>query len=274
MNPKLRNMLVGVGVVVLGGTGFLLYTPQPASRTMADLRDAGITDGQRIVLTCPERITKQTKRRINAAQPGVLRPSQSYARIARTARCFNPDGGNCFRPSDFLVRVGELEGEVVVPSLRRDLTGIDLDAGIGADDGGDSDDVDDSFQFRLDDCTAQSCTDYDAGAGLFANPFCNNLNRLVVVASPCMIPNGWGRGADGGWCEETECLAVGGGSRACVAGDTCGEVDCKFSGPYGLADGGPRWNGFNARPRAFASGAACVPVECGVAAGDVAAEWL
>jgi hypothetical protein len=53
MNPKLRNMLVGVGVVVLSGTGFILFTPQPASRTMADLRDAGITDGQRIVLTCP-----------------------------------------------------------------------------------------------------------------------------------------------------------------------------------------------------------------------------
>lgn len=274
MNPTLRNMLVSVGVVALGGVGFKLYTPQPASRTMAELRDAGIIDGQRIVLTCPERLTAQTKRRINAVQPGALRPKQSYARIARTARCFNPDGGNCFRPSDFLVRVTELEGEVVVPSLRKNLAGVDLDASVGVDDGGDSDDVDDAFQFRLDDCTAQACVDYDAGAGLFANPFCNNLNRLVMVPAPCMMPNGWDRGADGGWCEETECLGANGGTRTCAAGDTCGPVDCRCSGPYGLPDGGPRWRGFNVCPVQFASGAACVPTECGVSAGDVPQEWL
>ena len=100
MTPKLRSMLTGAAVVVLSGVGFLLYTPQPATRSMLELRDAGITDGPRFVLTCPERLTAQTRRRINAAQPGLLRPKQSYGRVARTAVCFNPDAGNCFRPAD------------------------------------------------------------------------------------------------------------------------------------------------------------------------------
>lgn len=256
MNPKLRNMLTLVGVTTLGGVGFLLYTPQPATRTMADLRDAGINDGQRFVSICPERVTQQTKRRINAIQPGLLRPKQSYAHVARTARCFNPDGGNCFRPSDFLVRVSELEGEGVIPSLRRDLAGVDLDAGVGADDGGDSDDVDDSLQYALADCAAVACSTFDAGS-LFANPFCNNLNRLMLVASPCMMPNGWGHAPDGGWGE-----------------DEFGEVDCKCGGPLGLPDGGPRWRGFNACPTQYSSGTACVPVECNVVGGDVPQDWL
>lgn len=260
MTPKLRNMLSLVGVVALAGTGFVLYTPQPATRTMAELRDAGINDGQRMVLTCPERLTKQTKRRINKAQPGVLRPSQSYARVARTARCFNPDGGNCFRPSDWLVRVADLEGAVIVPSLRRNLDGIDLDAGIGDEDGGDSDDVDDAFQYRLDSCVAESCATFEGGyladAGSpFATPFCNNLNRLMVLPSPCMIPNGWKNSTDGGWDESTP-------------------VDCQFTGVLGLPDGGPRWRGFNVGPRELAQGADCVPVECSVVAGDVPSEWL
>lgn len=275
MTPKLRNMLVSVGVFALG-VGVYVYTPQPASRTMLELKDAGILDGQRLVIICPERLTKQTKRRIEAKQPGVLRPSQSYARIARSARCFNPDGGNCLRPSDGLPRIGNLEGELIIPSLRSDLSGVDLDASVGSDDGGDNDDVDDSFQFDVAGCVVLTCTQFDDGvlAGTYLSPYVNGclggLNRLALQQSPCMMPNGWGRGADGGWCEESECL----GPRACGVGDTCGEVDCKFSGPYGLADGGPRWNGFNARPRAFSSGAACVPVECGVAAGDVPSEWL
>jgi hypothetical protein len=253
-------MLVTVGVVVLGGVGVVLYTPQPATRTMAELRDAGITDGQRLVIECPERLTKQTVRRINANQPGLLRPKQSYARVARTARCFNPDGGVCFRPSDGLVRVGNLEGKLVVPSLRHDLTGVDLDAGID-DSTGEGDTVDDSWQYRLDDCRVYTCPQYDAmvDAGQRTNPFANNfcgaLNRLALVPSPCMIPNGWR--ADGGWCEEE-----------------CGQVDCRATGPLGLPDGGPRWNGFNVMPREYAVGADCVPVECSVVAGDVPQEWL
>jgi len=282
MNPKLRTMLTGVGVFLLGGIGVYVYTPQPATRSMAELRDAGILDLQPLVIECSERLTAQTKRRINAAQPGMLRPSQSYARVARTARCLNPDGGVCFRATDGGARMDDLVGELIIPSLRTDLTGVDLDAGVGADDGGDSDDVDDSLQYRNDSCEIFGCQQYDfmQDAGQrpnpFVNRFCNNLNRLMLVPSPCMIPSGWGRGADGGWCEETACLSPSspGGYRPCEAGDTCGEVDCRFTGPFGLSDGGPRWRGFNTGPREFATGADCVPVECGVIAGDVPQEWL
>jgi len=34
MNPRLRSMLFVVGTVLLGGVGFTLSTPQPATRTM------------------------------------------------------------------------------------------------------------------------------------------------------------------------------------------------------------------------------------------------
>lgn len=243
MTPKLRSMLTGAAVVVLSGVGFLLYTPQPATRSMLELRDAGIADGQKFVLTCPERLTARTRRRINAAQPGLLRPKQSYGRVARTAVCFNPDAGNCFRPADGLLRVGDLEGEVIVPSLRRDTDGADL-----ADDGGE-DAIDDAFQYRLDDCIATTCPNFDAGDG---SNFCGRLNRLMLVSSPCMIPNCWL--PDGGWDDETP-------------------VDCKFGGPY--SSGGPaRWRGCNVGAAEYASGTQCLPVECSVVAGDVPQEWL
>lgn len=264
MTSKLRNMLTAVGVFVLGGIGVYVYTPQPATRTMLELKDAGILDGQRLVLICPEHLTKQTKRRIEANQPGLLRPSQSYARIARAARCFNPDGGNCLRPSDGALRVADGEAELIIPSLRRDLTGVDLDASVGSDDGGDNDDVDDAWQYSTTACEWLTCTQFDDGvtAGTYVSPYVNGclggLNRLALQPAPCMIPNGWGRAADGGWCEE-ECG---------------GPVDCRFSGPYGESDGGPRWRGFNVGPREYATGAACVPVECSVVSGDVPQEWL
>lgn len=259
MDPKLRAMLVTIGVASLGGVGFFLYTPQPASRTMTELRDAGITDGQRFTIICPERFTKATANRINKRQPGLLRPKQGYGRIARLAVCFNPDAGNCFRPSDGALRVADLEGEVIVPSLRRDVVGIDNDA--GEDDAGEDADVDDGNQYRLDGCDALTCsqTDVAVDAGTFSNPyanrFCGALNRLALQPSPCMIPNGWR--ADGGWCEEE-----------------CGQVDCKFFVENPFSDGGLRWLGFNAYPRSIASGADCVPVECSVVAGDVPSEWL
>lgn len=101
-------MIVPVGVFILAGAGFYVYTPQPATRTMLELRDAGILDGQRGVIECSERLTAQAKRRINANQPGLLRPRQSYGRVERTLRCFNPDGGLCFRAGDGLLRVSSL----------------------------------------------------------------------------------------------------------------------------------------------------------------------
>lgn len=249
MNTKLRNMIVGVGVFILGGVGFLVSTPQPATRSMAELRDAGITAGQRVVLTCPERLTPRTKRRINDAQPGALRPKQTYARIARVAVCFNPDGGNCLRPSDGALRVSDLEGEIIIPSLRRDVVGLDPDAGEDMDGGEDA--VDDSLQYRNDDCSLTRCSEFDAGDG---SAFCQRLNRLMLVASPCAIPNCW-TGPNGAWVDD----AV---------------VDCRFSGPYGEQDGGPRWRGCNTGPASFATGAACVYTECSVVAGDNAPDFL
>lgn len=262
MNPNLRDtLLVAVGVFALGGIGVYVYTPQPATRSMLELRDAGILEGQPLVIECPERLTNQTKRRINAAQPGLLRPKQSYAHVARTARCFSPDGGNCFRATDGVARIADLEGELVIPSLRRNLVGVDLDASV-ADDGGDSDAVDDSLQYRNDACEVFGCAQYDdlIDAGLrpnpFANRYCGALNRLSLVPSPCMIPDG--RLADGGWLDDAP----------------EGAIDCRFTGPYGTQDGGPRWRGVNVGPREFAVGSQCLPVECSVVSGDVPQEWL
>lgn len=259
MSNYLRNMVATVGVVVLGGVGFALYTPQPATRTMAELRDAGIAGpaSQRFAIICPERLTSRTRTRINRRQPGLLRPAQSYARVARLAVCFNSDGGNCFRPTDGLLRVSEMDGEIIIPSLRQDSAGVTSDGGEDAD--GEDTDVDDSRQYRLDGCEPMTCDQVDiaADAGTFTNPYanrwCGALNRLAMQPSPCMIANGWGRAADGGWCEEE-----------------CGQVDCRRM----LSDGGSRWFGFNVMPREEASGAACVPVECGVVAGDVPSQWL
>lgn len=249
MTPKLRSMIFVVGSLVLaGGVTLSLSTPVPGTRTMAELRDAGITDGQRFVLTCPERLTPQMKRRINKAQPGLLRPKQTYARVARVAVCFNPDGGNCFRPSDGLLRIADGEGEVIVPSLRRDLVGVDLDAGNDSDGGEDG--VDDSLQFRLDDCEMSRCSTFDAGDG---TNFCGRLNRLMLVALPCAMP--LCLGSDGGW-------------------DDNAVVDCRGVGPFGTSDGGPRWRGCNVTPSQYTTGSACVPVECSVVAGDdLVEEW-
>jgi hypothetical protein len=223
---------------------------------MAELRDAGLNDGQKFAQICPERLTQRTKNRINRTQPGALRPKQSYARVARLAVCFNPDGGNCFRPSDGLLRVANLEGEVIVPSLRRDTTGT-----VDGDDGGE-DEVDDALQYRLDDCSYLTCNQADEAqdAGTFINPYatpwCSALNRLAVQPLPCMIPDG--RLPDGGFLDDAP----------------PGQIDCRFIGPYGTADGGPRWNGINVRPKDYAVGSQCLPVECSVVAGDVPGDWL
>lgn len=236
-------MLFLVGAVSLGGVGFVLFTPQPAARTMADLRDAGITDGQRFILTCPERITANTRVRINRIQPGLLRPRQAYATISRVAVCFNPDGGNCWRPSDGLVRVSDMQGSVIVPSLRQDMTGATADAGI--DDAGEDTVVDDSLQ--REGCVVTTCPNADAG-GLFSNAPCGNLNRLWLVDSPCRIPNCW-VGDGGSWVDD----AV---------------VNCRRRNPPPFGDGGFRWAGCNVMPASESSGPDCVPSECSVISGS------
>jgi len=255
MTPKLRAMIAAIGILSLGGVGLYMYTPVPAARTMAELRDAGIASpaGQKFVLTCPERLTQATRNRINRLQPGVLRPRQWYANVSRVAVCFNPDAGNCFRPSDGLLRVGDLQGEVIVPSLRRDMAGASDDA--GTDDAGEDTAVDDAWQFELTNCTVTTCQNADAG-GLFSNAPCNNLNRLWVVDQPCRIPR---------------CINDAG------VWDDSMVVDCRRRDPtFGATDGGmtTAWRGCNAMPAASAVGAACLPTACGPVAGEtLESEW-
>lgn len=248
MSPKLRAMMVLVASVTLGGVGFLTFIPSPPSVTRADLADAGISDGQRFVIICPERLTDATKERIRFRQPGSLRNNQRYARIARVAACISPDGGNCFTPATGNVRV--TDAQIIVPS-RRAVTSVD-----GGSDGTEDSDVDDALQY-VDNCTHLTCAQANVAqdAGTFINPyptgFCAAFNRLAVQTPPCVIPNG--RRAGGAWCEES-----------------CGIVDCRRR----LPDGGSRWFGFNAMPRNSAVGTQCVPVECSVVAGDTPSEGL
>lgn len=254
MTPRLKAMLVTVGIATLGGGLVFLTTPQPSTRTMLELRDAGLADGQRFVLVCPERLTQQTRRRINAAQPGALRPRQQYAQVARVAVCLRADGGagNCFGVAGNLLAVAE-GAEVVVPSLRRNLDGID--AGVAEDDGGteETDDVDDAFQYRYDECHAVRCTEFDAGnPSPFATGFCQRFNRLMLVPPPCHLPNCY-TGPDGAW-------------------DDNAVVDCQFWGPYSR-DGGPQWRGCNVGQAQYSTGNACLPVSCSVVAGDPL-DWL
>lgn len=267
MRQELKAMLVLVGVAVVSGVGFYVYTPQPATRSMAELRDAGITDpaGQKLVWESPERLTDQSIRIINRKQPGILRPSQRYARVARVAVCFLEDGGssNCVRVADGGILALDLGASLTIPSLRQDLTGIDIDAGDMVDDAGESNSVDNALQYRRDDVRLYSCAQYDdfEAQTLRPNPwadagsrFCGALNRLAVVPSPCVIPNCWTL-SDGGW-------------------DDNAVVDCDGTGPFGLQDGGRRYRGCNVTPTQFSAGAACVPVECSVVAGDNPPDWL
>ena len=324
MNSKLLPLVTLVGLIAVGGATYKLTTPQPATRSMRELRDAGITDGQPIAVLTPERLEPQTVRRINKLQPTALRPKQRYARVLRAARCFGDkylDGGtsNCVRIdggtfAPFIEEVQEWryttteptedggsrvwlrtddatvrrddggviatldlrndggvfervvndprQPEVVIPSLRRDLVGVNLDASVGDDDGGESDDVDNATQYRIDDMVLFHCSQVDdlVDAGVLLNPyanrFCGGLNRLAAQPLPCMIPDG--RLPDGGFLDDAP----------------AGQIDCRFTGPYGTADGGPRWNGINVRPRDYAVGTQCLPCECSVVAGDLPTEWL
>lgn len=251
MDPKLRAMIVAIGTATLAGGAFVLYTPQPAARTMAELRDAGVADGQKFVLVCPERLTDVTRRRIGRSQPGVLRPGQKYASVARVAVCFRGDGQltNCFDAAGAL-RPGADGGDVVVPSLRQDADG-GLSEDPTDDGSGESNEADDSLVYRQDECQAIRCTSFDAGEpSPFATPFCQRLNRLQAVPPPCVIPNCWL--PDGGW-------------------DDNAVVDCRTtpSSPWGDS-----YRGCNVLPGQYATGTACLPSACSVVAGDNPPDWL
>jgi hypothetical protein len=242
MNPQLRALVVGVGVFLVGGVSYSVFVRTPPGRPIADLRDAGLLSerSDRFVLACPERVTAATRNYLQRNGYGAFRPGTVH-RIARVVIEHTlPDGGR----------------ELVNPSLDS----------LAVEDAGDvEDETDDGLQFRTDDCVRLECGDgSDAGIrelnwlpdGGARHPFpdggprpwCNVATRRGRLTPPCVLPNCWTL-ADGGWNDD----AV---------------VDCRGVGPFGTQDGGPRWRGCNVTPARWAVGAACLPVECSVVAGD------
>lgn len=247
ISARLRSMMVVVGVMTgaaVGG-GYLLATRQPPDITMAEVRDAGAVDERtaRWVAVCPEKISKRTRNYLRNNGYGDYAEG-SIHRVARVVWQYDSDAGPL----------------VLNPSLI-----VTLDAGEDADGGDEEDQTDDALLFRLDDCYRVECNNADGGLNelrLLADggfrhmrsdggevPWCNSATRRGRVTPPCVIPDCWTL-ADGGWNDS----AV---------------VDCQGTGPFGVQPGGaPRWRGCNVTPAQFSTGAACVPVECSVVAGD------
>lgn len=238
-------MVVAVGIMTISGVSYVLATRQPPDITMVELRDAGAVDERtaRWVAVCPEKISKRTRNYLRNNGYGDFREG-SIHRIARVVWEYDVDGGRL----------------ALNPSLI-----VTLDAGEDVDGGDDEDQTDDSFQYRLNDCYRVECNNADGGLNelrLLADggfrharadggevPWCNIGTRRGRVTPPCVIPNCWTL-ADGGW-------------------DDSAVVDCQRTGPFGNQPGGtPRWGGCNVVPAQYSTGAACVPVECSVVAGD------
>ncbi len=243
MNSKLRSLLVGVGVFIVGGVSFSVYRREPPGQSIANLRDAGLFSERddRWVMACPERITSATRNYLRNNGYGTFKPG-SIHRIARVVIEHTlPDGGK----------------ELVNASI--DVLSND------ADGGDEEDETDDALQFRSDDCFRLECND-DTDAGIRElnllpdggarhpfpdggpRPWCNVATRRGRLVPPCVIPDCWTL-PDGGWNDD----AI---------------VDCRGTGPFGLQDGGPRFRGCNVGPSQFMTGAACVPCECSIVSGD------
>ena len=244
MNPKLRSLLVGIGLFIVGGVSFSVYRREPPGQPVANLRDAGLFSERddRWVMACPEKITAATRNNLRNNDYGTFKVG-SIHRIARVVIEHDLDDGG---------------RELINPSL--DVLANDAD-------GGDpEDETDDALQFRSDDCFRLECND-DTDAGIRElnwlpdggarhpfpdggpRPWCNVATRRGRITPPCVIPDCWTL-ADGGWDDNTV-------------------VDCRGTGPFGVQPGGaPRWRGCNVTPAQFSTGAACVPVECSVVAGD------
>lgn len=240
MNSKLRSLLVGVGVFVVGGVSYSVFRREPPGQSIANLRDAGLFSERtdRFVLACPEKVTLATTRYLKRNGYGTFKPG-SVHRIARVVIEHTlVDGGK----------------ELVNPS-------IDVLAAEEVDGGDEEDETDDALQFRTDDCFRLECSDDTDGGIRELNwlpdggarhpfpdggprPWCNVATRRGRLVPPCVIPDC--SLPDGGW------------------DDNGPEVDCRRVGPFGTADGGPRWGGCNVTPALFATGAACIPVECSV----------
>lgn len=245
MNSRLRSMMFVIGSMAIGGTTYLLATRQPPDITMAELRDAGAADERvaRWVAVCPERITTKTRNYLRNNGYGTFGVG-TYHRIARVVWEYGTDAGRVALNASLIVS---------------------LDAGEDVDGGDEDDSTDNSLLYRLDDCYRLECDNADGGlnelrllpdGGLRHTradggevPWCNVATRRGRVMPPCVIPNCW-VGDGGAW-------------------DDNAVVDCRGTGPFGEQPGGaPRWRGCNVTPAQYATGAACVPVECSVVAGD------
>lgn len=245
MNSKLRSLLVGVGVFIVGGVSYSVFRREPPGQSIANLRDAGLFSKRtdRFVLACPEKITTATRNNLRKNGYGDFRPG-SIHRVARVVIEHTlADGGK----------------ELVNPS-------IDVLAAEEVDGGDEEDETDNSLQFRTDDCFRLECGD-DTDAGIRElnwlpdggarhpfpdggiRPWCNVATRRGRVTPPCVIPDC--SLPDGGWNDDGP------------------EVDCRGTGPFGMFPGGePRWRGCNVGPSQYMTGAACIPVECSVVSGD------
>lgn len=243
MNSKLRNLVVAVGVFVVGGVSYSVFRREPPGQPIANLRDAGLLSERddRWVMACPERITTATRNYLRNNGYGTFKPG-SIHRIARVVIQHNLDDGG------------------------RELVNASLDVLASDADGGDEEDAtDDALQFRSDDCFRLECNDNsDAGirelrllpdGGLRHMradggevPWCNVATRRGRITPPCVIPDC--SLPDGGWNDDGP------------------EVACYGTGPFGTEDGGARWRGCNVTPATYATGAACIPVECSVVSGD------
>jgi hypothetical protein len=243
MNSKLRALVASVGLFIVGGVSYTVFIRTPPGQPITNLRDAGLFSERtdRFVLACPEKITLATRNYLRNNGYGTFTVG-SIHRVARVVIEHTlPDGGR----------------ELVNPSL---------DVFAAEDAGDEEDETDDSLQFRTDDCFRLECND-DSDAGIRElnwrpdggarhpfpdggpRPWCNVATRRGRITPPCVIPDCWTL-PDGGWNDD----AV---------------VDCRGTGPFGVQPGGaPRWRGCNTTPAQFATGAACVPVECTVVAGD------
>lgn len=230
MNPRLRALMIIAGVTTFAGGTAVLLIPR-GDVTLNQLRNAGLGDGQPFVLVCPEKLSPETRRKINLQQPDFLRVRQRYARIARAAVCFRTDGGaaGCFRPDGTLLPGAE--AQVIVPSLRI-LSG---DSGIDPT-------ADDGVPLQAD-CRARRCSEFDAG-------FCQGMTRIEALPLPCVIPDcrigqRWNDNAI------VDCRATGrlghrdGGARwrgcnvmpsAFAVGTACVAVECGTLAPDDMRD--------------------------------------
>ena len=245
MNSKLRSLLVGVGVFIVGGVSYSVFRREPPGQSIANLRDAGLFSERddRWVLCNAEKITVATRNNLRKNGYGTFRPG-SIHRICRVVIQHDLDDGG---------------KELVNPS-------IDVLAAEEVDGGDEEDETDDALQFRSDDGFRLECND-DTDAGIRelnllpdggarhpfpdggARPWCNVATRRGRVTPPCVSPDCWTL-PDGGWNDD----AV---------------VDCRGTGPFGVFPGGePRWRGCNVTPAQFSTGTACVPTECSIVAGD------